>query len=440
MYGDGNHDERGGHISVRRIGRFRVPLDKHNYSSTDRCPSGNRRRPSSAPPSFQFRRACARGRRLTLATNTDTKRNSSKGGQQTPSNCESGRKDLCENKTSIAAVIQEAGRRRKAQPAKGVSKSKAAASAVFSTAPQRPPHKRSAPGPTSYCCPTLDDVARNGKVMGVGSASGRELFSPPPDTPGPAQYAPDIIQGEAVQQTRKARRIAAQRTHLGNTAVTSSAIGGATDEAQPVFPAPPPLQSREAGTFGTSERFPRETARRPGVGEYDLRAAEKANPGGFSLAVAAAGAPYDPSLNRYLRADNVHTPSPHAYRPETASGGGGECGVGGHAPAPPAWSFGGKRRDPRPPDGPGPGRFRPQYRASTPAAKFGVGRAVTSSCVSGVPWAEIEERAARGEGGGKNSNLYLPGRTRMGARAFMNSRLLPRPAFGGNGSRERGRR
>lgn len=194
-----------------------------------------------------------------------------------------------------------------------------------------------------------------------------------------------------------------------------------------------------AGTFGSSERFPKdpECVRRPGVGEYDLGAAERATGGAsvvlpvtFGRRASVGSAPYDPCLGRYLWTDNRSTPSPHSYRPETAAGGRGKCGIGGHASAPPAWSFGGKGKNPRPPSGPGPGGRVFAYEPSPPAVTFGVGRAWTPGVVSGVPWEEAAERLRRGEGGGVDAKLYLPGRTRFGARAHMNARRVPVPRRG----------
>ncbi|CAM9216112.1 unnamed protein product [Scytosiphon promiscuus] len=314
---------RSGH---RREKRFRGPLERQARNNGK--PARARRRPLSAPPSSRFRRACARGRRL-----------------------ENG--SPCSSPRSIADVVKEAGRRRRANAAgvsaKRASRDSTGRGAVIGSAPQRPPDAKRTPSPSSYSPVSPDEAARNGKVVGIGSKSKRELFPP------------------------------------------------------------------------------------PGVGEYDLRAAERFT-GKSTAAIAPTighkptGAPYDPALNRYLRSDDLETPGVHAYRPESVKGGAGECGAGGRAAAPPAWSFGGKRKSPRPPDGPGPGRFRPPCSGCSPAGfGFGAGRELLSSSVTGVPWVEAEELAARGDGGGGDAKLYFPERNRMGARAFMRSRRLPNP-------------
>ncbi|CAB1096910.1 unnamed protein product [Ectocarpus sp. CCAP 1310/34] len=150
-----------------------------------------------------------------------------------------------------------------------------------------------------------------------------------------------------------------------------------------------------------------------------------------SLGRKPTGTPYVPALSRFLFHDDGRvTPSTHAYRPESTRGGGGHRGLAGHAAAPQAWSFKVKRPAPRPPDGPGLGTRRPAYNnetdpccSSSPAGvRFGAGREDMSSSVSGVSWVEAEERAARGEAGGRSARLYLPDRDRMGSRAFMCSR------------------
>lgn len=413
---DGDHNNG----ASTRVGRFQAPLPRRQASNGMCCRNTHRhyRRPSSAPPSSRLRRACARGRRLTpTCTNAN-------GG-------------LTANKRSIADVVKEAGRRRKAQAAGDLNRRRnvtdSGAPRLFGTAPQRPLDAPTAPGPSSYRPLTLDEAARNGKVLGIGGKSGRELFPPSPDTPGPVRYGPEVIQGATVQERRTAGRNASEK------AVSSGRLPATVINNRRVLEGPfiaTPLQPR-AGTFGTSERFPRDPSRRPGVGEYDLRTAERATKGGTSFAAGilfghkSTGTPYVPALDRYLHSDNCTTPSPHVYRPESAAGGGGECGVGGHAPAPPAWSFGKKRPISRPPDGPGPGKFVPPYETSTTAVRFGAGRELVSGCVSGVPWVEAEERAARGEGGGRGAKHYLPRRTRLGARAFMSSRRLPRPGSRG---------
>ncbi|CAM9457789.1 unnamed protein product [Hapterophycus canaliculatus] len=331
--GNGNGSEENSGKRCRF--RFRGSLERRAIRNS-RPTARVRRRPSSAPPSSRFRRACARGRRL---------ENSSP----------------CSSPRSIADVVKEAGRRRTgnaaAASAKRASCDDTGRGAVIGSTPQRPPDPKRTPSPSTYTPVTLDEAARNGKVVGIGSKSKRELFTPSPDTPGPE----------------------------------------------------------------------------PGVGEYDLRAAER-----FTSKSAAAvaptlghrptGAPFDPGLNRYLHADGLETPSVHAYRPESVKGGVGKCGRGGRAAVPPAWSFGRKRKSPRPPDGPGPGRFRPPGNdCSSAGFGFGAGREVLSGFVTGVPWVEVEEQAARGDGSGGDAKLYLPERNRVGARAFMRSRHLPRP-------------
>ncbi|CAB1107263.1 unnamed protein product [Ectocarpus sp. CCAP 1310/34] len=340
--------------------------------------------------------------------------------------------------------------------------------ASIGTAPQRPPDAAPSPGPSSYRPATLDETARDGKVVSIGGRSKRELFPPSPETPGPEQYAPEVIQGSpaAAAAQEPPRRVAppgraaaagapssrenappprstnpkpssSRRRPLRSTSSPTNAPGAS--------PAAASLVAAAAGTFGSSERFPRDAALRPGVGDYDLRAAEAAACGSSTavpptLGRKPTGAPYDPALSRYLfRDDGRVTPSSHAYRPESARGGGGDGGLAGHASAPPGWSFGGKRPAPRPPDGPGPGKFRPPYNnesdpccSSSPArVRFGVGREDISGSVSGVPWVEAEERAARGEAGGRSARLYLPERDRMGSRVFMRSRRLPRPGTRG---------
>lgn len=353
-------------------------------------------------------------------------------------------------------MIKEAGRRRKAQVTArsnsadgsggrrrvtnglgGTSLSSKAA--VFGTSPQRPCHALPAPGPASYHPVTLDQAARVIKVCGIGGKSGRELFPPPRDTPGPERYSPEVVQRRTVPE----RSLAGWATPRGNLDDGGRATGptfangiSPRQSASPAHVSVAATSVAPAGTFGSSERFPRdpEAARKPGVGEYDLRAAEQAGarcstalPVTFGQRDPAHAPSYDPLLGRYIHSDSRFTPSPHRYRPETASGGGGECGISGHAPAPPAWSFGRKRLDPRPPAGPGPGRFTPTYTPSPPAAKFGVGRASTPSSVSEVPWEESVERSVRGEGGGVDVKMYFPVRTRFGARACMTSRRVPIP-------------
>ncbi|CAN0253174.1 unnamed protein product, partial [Ectocarpus sp. 8 AP-2014] len=383
---DGGQQWSGG---WRRVGRFRAPLHHHRRESAERetIIARLRRRPSSAPPSSRFRRACARGRRLDRTADGGggdrTEKKQQRGGTASCSSSSS----TCRRPRFIADVVKEAGRRKRAKSAAAMSAkiSGAAASpskrrsretatgrgASMGTAPQRPPDAAPSPGPSSYRPATLDETARDGKVVGIGGRSKRELFPPSPDTPGPEQ----------------------------------------------------------------------DSALRPGVGDYDLRAAEAAAAGSSTavpptLGRKPTGAPYDPALSRYLfRDDGRVTPSAHAYRPESAKGGGGDGGLASQAAAPPAWSFGGKRPAPRPPDGPGPGKFRPPYNnetdpccSSSPVGvRFGAGREDMSGSVSGVPWVEAEERAARGEAGGRSARLYLPERDRMGSRAFMRSRQLPRP-------------
>lgn len=443
--------------------RFRAPLQSYAMSKHDGTNTRPQRRPSSAPPSSRFRRACARGRRLDSSTTS--------GGQAKHSDkppCGAG-STPCQRPRPIADVVKEAGRKKRAKSAAAAAATAGAATsktgtrqntggrgAVFGSSPQRPPDDRMTPGPTSYRPVTLDEASRSGKVVSVGGKSRRELFPPSPDTPGPEWYAPEVIQSPTSIQESTRRR----RRRSENVAIICGAVsppfttshyryGGVLKRRPPTStsapsagtPAPPQphVMSAEAGTFGSSDRFPKDPFRRPGVGEYDLRAAER-SAGGASTAVILtfgrkpSGAPYDPALNRYLRADT--TPSVHTYSPESAKGGGGDGGLGGNSPSPPAWSFGGKRATPRPPDGPGPGKFRPPYdngidpccsSSSAKGIRFAAGREVIAGCISGVPWVEVEERAARGDGGGGDAKLYLPERNRMGARAFMRSRALPKP-------------
>lgn len=270
----------------------------------------------------------------------------------------------------------------------------------FRTALQRPPDAPPPPGPSTYNPPTLDELARKRKVVTLGSKSRRDLFpSCSPATPSPADYSREIVQGRALNAEL-----------IANTTLR----GGPFDTSRP---------HPRAGTFGCSERFPRDIRTvKPGVGDYDVTAAEKAK-STMSMGRRPEGAPYEPSLGYYLRADNLYTPSPHSYRPESAIGCGGEKAVAGRSPA---WSFGVKQAPPRRSDGPGPGRYRPQSAPIMSSAKFGVGREDTRGCVSRVPWVEVEERAARGEWGGRDAKLYFPGRTRMGAKVSMTSRRLQR--------------
>lgn len=488
---DGDDDDDPESGRTRRVGRFRAPLQRHATSKHDGTITRRHRRPSSAPPSSRFRRACARGRRLDSSSTTGG--GGGQGTQRDKTACSRGSTPCHRKQRSIAHVVKEAGRKRRAKAAAAaaaIAAGAAAASkgatsrrntggrgAVFGSAPQRPPDEKRTPAPTSYRPVTLDEASRNGKVVSVGGTSRRELFPPSPDTPGPEWYTPESIQGPTSiqestrrrRQRRTTRQIATRdnnsrgaapsppplstnynrddgsvapkrRPQPSSTSTTSSADN--TRPAPLLLARPRVMLIAEVGTFGSSDRFPKDPTRRPGVGEYDLRAAERAA-GGASTASSLtfgrkpSGAPYDPALNRYLRADDLETPSAHAYFPESAKGGGGDGGLGGNAVAPPAWSFGGKRSAPRPPDGPGPGRFRPPYNngidpccsssSATTGVKFGAGREVMSGCVSGVPWVEVEERAARGDGGGGDAKLYLPERNRMGARAFMRSRALPRP-------------
>lgn len=438
LHDDSNGSGSGKNSGRRRGGRLRAPLQRRARSN--RSNARVRHRPSSAPPSSRLRRACARGRRL------------DNGGP-------------CISPRSIADVVKEAGRRRKvnaaAVSAKRASCDGTGRGAVIGTAPQRPPDAKRTPSPSSYSPVSPDEAARNGKVVGIGSKSKRELFPPSPDTPGPEWYAPDVIQGPALADQSRLRRrkkanttAATTGTRPTNCSLPSSAeyddrprsscrgSGGlARRPCSPsIFaptsdpPSPPAVATAGVvGTFGSAERFPRGQDQRPGVGEYDLRAAERFT-GKSAAAVAPTlghrptGAPYDPALNRYLHADDLDTPGVHTYRPESVKGGAGECGAGGRAAAPPAWSFGGKRKSPRPPDGPGPGRFRPPGDGCSPAGfAWGAGREVLSGFVTGVPWVEAKERAARGDGSGGDAKLYLPERNRVGARAFMRSRRLPKP-------------
>lgn len=335
--------------------------------------------------------------------------------------------------------MKEDGWRRRKAAAAAAAATLGGKGAVLGSAPQRPPDAKRTPGPTSYHPVTLDEAARKGKVVSVGGTSKRELFPPSPDSPGPEWYAPEIVQGPALAEgSRRRRRTTARRPNSprepDETTVPRTRPRHHSTSVQAY------TSLVNVGTFGSADRFPRDTAQRPGVGQYDLRAAERAVRGAstatpVTLGRKPAGLPYDPALNRYLRGDGLATPSAHDYRPEPATGGAGRSGPGGRAAAPPAWSFGGAYKRPRPPDGPGPGRFRPPYNSeadpccssSPPAVRFGAGREEMSGSVSGVPWGEAEEQAARGDGGGGDAKLYLPERDRMGARVFMRSRPLPRP-------------
>lgn len=435
---DGSDDEE---CSGKRVGRFRAPLQRFATSNVNR----RNRRPSSAPPSSRFRRACARGRRL------DSNGDSGGGGQGNQPHEPVTSRIPRHRPRSIADVVKEDGRRRRTKAAKALANAVGGApkAALMGSSPQRPPDAKPTPGPASYRPATRDEAARNGKVVSVGGKSRRELFPASPDTPGPEWYAPEVIQGQVLdEESRRRTRTKERHAAVRNTPSprsTSKKHDGTvlTKRPAPSGSSPTSTAARrcatEVGTFGSSDRFPKDPTLRPGVGEYDLRAAERAA-SGASTAIPVTfgrkptGVPFNPALNRYLCTDDLATPSAHDYRPESAIGGGGEGGLGGHAPAPPAWSFGGKRPGPRPPDGPGPGRFRPPYNngddpccSPTAGARFGAGREVVSGSVSGVPWVEVEERAARGDGGGGDAKLYLPERTRMGARAFMRSRPLPRP-------------
>ena len=439
----------GKECSQKRVGRFRAPLQRFAKRS---------RRPSSAPPSSRFRRACARGRRL------DRNDERGGGGQRKEPHHEPAASRIPRDKPrSIADAVKEDGRRRRAQAAKAAENAAGVSpkAALMGSSPQRPPDPKPTPGPGSYRPVTRDEAARNAKVVSVGGKSRRDLFPASPDTPGPEWYAPEITQGPALNEecrerrrraalyrhhaavrTKPSRRPAGNNTRDGTTVLKKrqAPSGSSSPTSSTAAAAAVPRRAPEVGTFGSSERFSKDTTPRPGVGEYDLRAAERAASGAsaaipVTIGRKPTGLPYNPHLNRYLRTDGIETPSVHDYNPEPAIGGGGKDGLGGHAPAPPAWSFGGKRPSPRPPDGPGPGKFRPPYNnmddpcccSPTAGARFGAGREVISGSVSGVPWVEAEERAARGDGGGGGAKLYLPERTRMGARAFMHSRPLPRP-------------
>ncbi|CAM9175003.1 unnamed protein product, partial [Sphacelaria rigidula] len=401
------------------------------YRSRNRRRRG--RRPSSAPASYRLLRACARGRR-----------HQHPHPNRHPN-------DVEERRRPIAQVIKEAGRRRKDQahvraihgrcPGRGAARPAARGGgasafplkgAVFGTSPQRPRERPLSAGPATYRPSTLDEAARNGRVLGIGGKSGRDLFSPPPDTPGPDRYSPGVLQGPAVAAGRS-RMIAegqgiASRLPTGEAELTDICDNGVNKGSARVsgFSSRVPAIATSPTTFGSSERFPRdpERALRPGVGDYDLRSAETQAPGAAGATTLpitfgrrqdpVMSAPYNPSLNRYLRADTKSTPSPHAYRPESAAGGGGARGAGGHACSPPAWSFGRKRKDPCLPAGPGPGRTYFGYQPSSPAVRFRVARAATRGIVSGVPWEENVERLRRGEAGGVDAKLYLPGKTRFG--------------------------
>lgn len=428
---DGSDDEA---CSGKRVGRFRAPLQR---SGTNRLNNRRNRRPSSAPPSSRFRRACARGRRLDS--------NDSCGGVQGEQYHQPATMSEAPRHTprSIADIVKEDGRRRRAKAAKAAASTARVApkAALMGTSPQRPPDANPTPGPMTYRPVTPIEAARSGKVVSVGGKARRELFLEPPDTPGPEWYDPEIIQGPALNEESRRRRRPTEARNPPSPRVTDNRRDSTvlTKRLAPSGSSPISSSAVLIGTFGSSERFPKDPTRRPGVGEYDLRAAERAaSRASTAIAVTLGrkptGVPYNPALNRYLRMDDLATPGVHAYRPESAIGGGGKDGPGGHAPAPPAWSFGGKRPAPRPPDGPGPGRFRPPYNngadpshSTTAGARFGAGREVISGSVSRVPWVEVEELAARGDGGGGDAKLYLPERTRMGARAFMRSRPLPRP-------------
>lgn len=433
-------DSDGEECGRKRVGRCRAPLQRFATSRATRC----NRRPSSAPPSSRFRRACARGRRFD--SNGDT---GGGGLGKQPNEPAAGRSPRGRPR-SIADVVKEDGQRRRAEAAKVAAKAAGVAprAALIGTSPQRPPDAKPTPGPASYRPITRDEAARNGKVVSVGGKSRRELFPASPDTPGPEWYAPEV--DPALDEEVRRRRTTPLRHGTVRTAPSPRSTKNFRDStilrkrpapsrSCPTSSTGVPWRAAEVGTFGSSERFPRDPTPRPGVGEYDLRAAERAARGAsaaipVSIGRKPTGLPYDPALNIFLRTDDLETPSAHAYRPEPAIGGGGKDGLGGHAPAPPAWSFGGKRPSPRPPDGPGPGKFRPPYTngadpRSCPTARvrLGAGREVISGSVSGVPWVQAEELAARGDGGGGDAKLYLPERTRMGARAFMRSRPLPRP-------------
>lgn len=211
-------------------------------------------------------------------------------------------------------------------------------SAAFGTAPQRPADARPTPGPASYSPCTLDEAMRNGKVFGVEGKSRRELFRPPPDYPGPDQYAPNVVQGRAVADARRRRDDrfgVGHKRGMGelfyvNDDVAEGGRGGTGEGEAGPGRGGKLLSSVPTSTFGASKRFSRyDSEPRPGVGEYDLRAAEKKAAGGegfsvgvplISLAGRPAGAPYDPSLNRFIRTDDRSTPSAHAYYPETAAG------------------------------------------------------------------------------------------------------------------------
>lgn len=437
-------DSDGEECSPNHVGRFRAPLQRFAKTRINQ----RNRRPSSALPSSRFRRACARGRRL------DRNGESGGGSQRKQSHEPAASRSPRDKPRSIADVVKEDGRRRRAQAAKAAANAAGVTpkAALMGSSLQRPPDAKPTPGPAAYRPVTRDEADRNVRVVTIGGKSRRELFSASPDTPGPEWYAAEVTQGPALNEECRRRRRTALKRHAAVRSKPSQRPNNSTRDSTAVLrkrPAPSgsrptsstavPRSAIDIGTFGSSERFPRDTTPRPGVGEYDLRAAERAARG-TSAAIPVTiggkptGLPYNPDLNRYLRTDDLETPSVHAYRPEPAVGGGGKDGLGGHAPAPPAWSFGGKRPSPRPPDGPGPGKFRPPYNngadpccSPTAGGRFGAGREVISGSVSGVPWVEVEERAARGDGGGGDAKLYLPERTRMGARAFMRSRHLPRP-------------
>lgn len=312
------------------------------------------------------------------------------------------------NRTDVDGVVEDDGRRRDPQISStgkyrvtGMVGPGPRTPYTFGTALQRPPDPAPSPGPSSYNPPTYDQLARKRKVITLGSKSRRDLFPSCSPTPSPADYSREVVQGRA------------QNAEL----IADITLSGPLDTSRP---------HPRAGTFGSSERFPRDTSTtKPGVGDYDVTTADKAKVM-ISMGRRPRGAPYDPSLGYYLRADNLYTPSPHSYRPESAIGCGGEKAVAGRAPVPPAWSFGAKQATPRRPDGPGPGQYRPQSAPIMSSAKFGVGREDTRGCVSRVPWVEVEERVAKGEWGGREAKLHLPGRTRMGAKVFMTSRRLPK--------------
>lgn len=375
-------------VKLKEMALFPWELDDSNRGKPyGRARAGSsvcsrlQRRPYSAPRSTRYHRSCVRRPNLP---------------------------EWSLNRTHVDIVVKDDRRRRDRQISTtgkyrvtGMVHPRAKTPHTFSTALQRLPDPAPSPGPSSYNPPTHEELARKRKVVTLGSNSRRDLYPSCSPTPSPADYSREIVQGRA--------------PNAGLTAEIT--LRGPLDTSRP---------HPRAGTFGFSERFSRDTrTTKPGVGDYDVRTVDKSKVM-ISMGRRSRGAPYEPSLGYYLRADNLYTPSPHSYRPESAIGCGGEKAVAGRAPGPPAWSIGAKQATPRRSDTPGPGRYRPKSAPVMSSAKFRVGREDTRGCVSRVPWVEVEEWAARGEWGGREAKLHFPGRTRMGAKAFMTSRRLPK--------------